>query len=533
MATALGIYIENNLIKYSKVTSNRDKLNIDAYGVKYTTNISNTIEQIIKETDSLKIPIVVNSVDQEIHYFDIFSQLNEKDYVKSIELQFEEITTESAVNKNLFKTGYLISKKPKDPEKLHVLHMSQYITAMDTRANLFIGNKPTAQMPMSVAITNLSKDVSPYLVLNLEEKTELTAVLEKKVYEVKTFRGNIISIINQINSVENSISKSYDVLKNTVVPISESDKINMEENEYIPMILVEFNQIIDEIKRYLNDATFKVQKLYLTGTGATISNIELLFKESLPGIDVEILKPFFLPTSSLNVPIKEYIDVNSATALAMEELGFARDTMSFKSGNKKSNVNLNMDLKDIDMSNVGESIKESFTAEISQFESFSIRLGLTSLIILILFIAVSIVLTKSNRVKLIETEQIYSQSRDSLNRIQQDIENVKTKTEDYKALLSKMDGSSNQITTTTSFIQKDALPNFLNQIAHLIPIRAKITEIKEEKSHITLMVESEKYEQLGYFVGILDNERVLLNIKTSTSFKDGNIVKLVIEGDLP
>lgn len=533
MASALGIYIENNLIKYSKVVSNRDKLHIESYGVKYSNTPAQAIEQIINETNSSKIPVVVNSVDQDFHYFDIFAKLNEKDYQKSIDLQFEEITTESSVNKNLLQTGYLINKKPDDSERLHVLHVSQYITAMDTRANLFKENKPTAQMPISISITNLLNDNSQCLILNLEEKTELTAIIDKKSYEVKTFKNGINAMINQINNIENSMSKSYEVLKNTVVPISESDKINMEENEYIPTILVELNEIIDEVKKYLENTTLRIKKLYLTGTGATISNIELLFKESLPGIEVEILKPFFLPTSSLNVSIKEYIDVNSATALAMEELGFSKDTLSFKSSTKKAGVNLNVDIKDIDLSNIGENIKDSFTADISQFESFTIRLGLTSLIILILFVSVSITLTKSNREKKLETEKLLAESQESVNKIDQDILNVKSKTDEYKALLNKMEEGKGEIGTSTAFIQKDALPNFLNQIAHLIPVRVKVTEIKEEKSHIILTVESEKYEQLGYFVGLLENEGVLMKIKTSTSQKEGNVVKLVIEGDLP
>lgn len=438
------------------------------------------------------------------------------------------------MNKNLLQTGYLISHNQTDSEKLHVLHVAQYITAMDTRANVFRDHKPSVQMPTSIAITNLSQDIVPNLILNLEEKTELTAVQDKKPYEIKTFRSGITAMINQINAVENSVSKSYEVLKNTVVPISESDNINMEGNDYIPTILVELNQIIEEVKNYLESTPLKIKKLYLTGTGATISNVELLFRESLPGIDVEILRPFFLPTSSLNVPIKEYIDVNSATALALEELGFSRPTLSFKTGqSRKAGAGLSMDLKDIDFSNVGENIKESFRSEVSTLESFMIRLGLTSLIILILFIAVSIVLTKSNREKLSETQRLLAESRDAVTKIDKDISNVKAKTDEYKALLSKMEEKSGSLTTSTSFIRKDALPNFLNQLAHLIPVRVKVIDIKENKSHITLTVESARYEQLGYFVGLLENEGVLMKIKTSTSQKEGSVVKLVIEGDLP
>lgn len=535
MATALGIYIDNDLIKYSKVSSNRDKLKIESYGVKYTTDIVGGINQIIEETNSQKLPIVVNAVDEDYHYFDIFAKLNEKDFEKSINLQFEEVTSESTVNKNLLQTGYFISPSQKSSEKLHVLHVSQYITAMETRANLFKTNKPVAQMPIAVSISNLVNNITPSLILNLENETELTGIIDKKVYEVKTLRSGISNIISQINHIENSISKSHEVLKNTVVPISESDNLNMAENEYIPAILVELNQLVDEVKEFLQSTSTNYRKIYVTGTGATISNLELLLSESLPGIEVEILKPFFLSTSSLNVPLKEYIDVNSATALALEELGFSRPTLSFKTGStsRASSLNFNMDIKDINFGDMAENIKEGFRSDISTFENFSIRLALTSLIVLILFSAVSIMLVKSNKEKLKETDAILAQSRESVTKISQDIQNVKTKTEEYVVLLNKMEEGKSTTPSTTSFIRKDALPNFLNQIAHLIPVRAKVTDIKEDKSHITMTLESTKYEQLGYFVGLLENEKVLTKIKTNTSQKEGNVVKLIVEGDLP
>ncbi len=534
MGTALGIYVEKNLIKYSKVFSNRNKYYIEAYGVKYTNKVSEGIEQIVRETNSEKIPIVVNAVDQDYSYFDIFSKLNERDYEKSIDLQFEELASESSINKNLLQTGYTISKNPVDSERLHVIHASQYLTAMDTRANLFKTNKPSAQMPIGISVTNLVKDKGSYIILNLEEKTELTSTIDGEVFEVKQLQHNTGAIINQINHIENSIPKSYEVLKNTIVPISESDNLNMEENTYIPVILMELNEIINEVKSYIKDSPLNIKKIYLTGTGASVSNIELLFSESILGLDVEILKPFFLDTTSLNLSIKEYVDVNSASALALEELGFDSKTMSFKSNYaKKASINLNMDLKDIDFSQLGDNIKDSFVQEIQPFESFAIRFSLTSIIILILFISISIMLTKSNSEKLIETQKLFIESQQAVGRINTDIGKVKAKIEEYNALLSKMDEGSSGNKNNASYIRKDALPNFLNQVAHHIPVRVKVTDIKEEGSHVTMTIESEKYEQLGFFVGLLETNGVLMKIKTSTSQKAGNLVTLVVEGDLP
>ena len=35
MSTCLGLYIEENIIKYAKVTKERDQVKIDAFGVKF------------------------------------------------------------------------------------------------------------------------------------------------------------------------------------------------------------------------------------------------------------------------------------------------------------------------------------------------------------------------------------------------------------------------------------------------------------------------------------------------------------------
>ena len=43
MPSCLGIYIENNLIKYAKVSKERDNIKLDAYGVKFYENIADAV----------------------------------------------------------------------------------------------------------------------------------------------------------------------------------------------------------------------------------------------------------------------------------------------------------------------------------------------------------------------------------------------------------------------------------------------------------------------------------------------------------
>ena len=60
MSTCLGLYIEENIIKYAKVTKERDQVKIDAFGVKFYENLDQVIKQIVEETFSYKTPISIN-----------------------------------------------------------------------------------------------------------------------------------------------------------------------------------------------------------------------------------------------------------------------------------------------------------------------------------------------------------------------------------------------------------------------------------------------------------------------------------------
>ena len=49
MSSCLGIYIEPNIIKYAKVTKERDILTVDSFGIKFYDKIGEAIKQIIEK----------------------------------------------------------------------------------------------------------------------------------------------------------------------------------------------------------------------------------------------------------------------------------------------------------------------------------------------------------------------------------------------------------------------------------------------------------------------------------------------------
>ena len=50
MPSCLGLYIENNIIKYAKISKDHDNFRIESFGMKFYDNVDEAIKQIISET---------------------------------------------------------------------------------------------------------------------------------------------------------------------------------------------------------------------------------------------------------------------------------------------------------------------------------------------------------------------------------------------------------------------------------------------------------------------------------------------------
>ena len=79
-------------------------------------------------------------------------------------------------------------------------------------------------------------------------------------------------------------------------------------------------------------------------------------------------------------------------------------------------------------------------------------------------------------------------------------------------------------------IYKDLAQSFRNQ-------NFQVTEIEntsaQNSRHIVIYAQSEYYDELGYFKAKLREDGILANVVSTQGEKQGNLVKIVIEGDLP
>ncbi len=169
MPSYLGLYIEDNMIKYAKVSKEKDNIKIDSFGLKFYTNVSQAIKQIIEETYSYKTPISVNLTEETYQYFNMFALLNQKDLEKAINLEFESYCSEKGYNANSLETRHAVIDNVEDKEKWKVINISDNKIELNKVIQKLEGYRLSAISPTPMTIPNLIKfsDKENALIVNI------------------------------------------------------------------------------------------------------------------------------------------------------------------------------------------------------------------------------------------------------------------------------------------------------------------------------------------------------------------------------
>ena len=155
MASCLGIYIDKNIIKYAKITKEKDVLKVDAFGIKIYSDLTQTIDQIISETFSFKDSISVNITDETYNYFYMSDLLNKKDMPKAIETEFESLCYEKQYNPNALESRFALVNDQNDKSKIKVIHVSENKMKVNQILQNFEGKKIENITPIALAILKL------------------------------------------------------------------------------------------------------------------------------------------------------------------------------------------------------------------------------------------------------------------------------------------------------------------------------------------------------------------------------------------
>lgn len=541
MSSCLGLYIQNNLIKYAKVTKERDNLKVEAFGVKFYDNINEAINQIVSETYSYKTPISTNLSEESYNYFYLFSLLNKNDLKKSIDTEFDSFCYEKGYNRNALETRYALVPDIQDKQKIKVIHISSNKIEINQKMQELEKNTVSTISPLPIAITNIAdiKEKENAIILNIEEKTTVTTIIDQKIYNIDKLEEGTETILNSISQKENSYSKAYEICKNTTIYTMEGKDLIQEENLYLEDIMPTLYSIVQSVRNIADNSVEKISKIYITGTGSMINNVDLYFQEYFPECKCEILKPYFIP-ETVKINMKDYIEVNSAIALGMQGLGYGIKTLNFK---KPSITDKLPDWMKIEIGGKKEEGKKgkkinlgkmnfsfNLKGEFDNIEKWLMRSMTAVLAFVIIYSGFSLFLKAQTDKKLKEVADVTGHTIEQIKLVEKDIEAVNNRTTKYEEVLRNLEEYKNETSENRKI--KDSIPNFLTALMTM-PQGVTVTSITNTTGYtIRIEAQSKEYSQLGYLIANLKTKNILYNVTSSSGVKQNDIIKVVIEGSL-
>ena len=245
MASCLGLYIEGNLIKYAKVSKEKDVKKVEAFGIKFCERLEEGVKQIIDETYSYKIPVCINLSEENYQYFSMFALLSQKDLDKAIKTEFESFCADKGYNPNVFETRYAVVNERENEERLKVIFVAENKIELNKQVQLLQNYRLSGAYPLPIAITTLlNKDKSKKncLIVNIEEKTTITTILNNKIYDVKVLEHGSRDFLDKINLKENSYQKAYEMCKETTIYTSDGKELTEEQTGYLEEIKCLYNR---------------------------------------------------------------------------------------------------------------------------------------------------------------------------------------------------------------------------------------------------------------------------------------------------
>ena len=526
MQNCLGIYIEGKIIKYAKISKDRDNIKIESFGTKIYEDITQTITQIVQETSSEKTPVAVNLTGEYYDYFDLFALLSEKDLRKSTEIEFEMLCREKNIKKEDMEKRYIFVLDQDQENRMKAINVSIEKNKLEDRKELFQGHGLSAIEPLPICISNLVKtgEVECEVIVNLEEITTLTFIRNGQIDTVKELDSTIFDALKEIAQRENSMSKAYEILKNTTLASQDMDR-TQEGNEYIDIITPVLYKIVAELKEEMANYGKQVNKLYFTGTGVVINNIDMYFQDRMNDIECNIVRPSFIESQSLKVGIKDYIEVNSAIALALagtrtansNELNFADkkalpstfDITGLSGGGKMPKI---------------KSLKESSQDDLDAFERTTIRLLAICLVFIMGYTIIASTLFENMERQEQEATKKQTETTTAIQNMSKNKSSIDAFTAEYQTVISKLNNQS--MANGEVIFREVEISNFLTKIASIMPQEVKLISIENTTGrHFVIQARAIKYQQLGYFKAILETKGGLENVTASTGIRTSSTIE--------
>ena len=540
MPSCLGIYVEDNLIKYAKVSKERDNVKVESFGIRFYDDLEETLRKIVNETYSYKTPVNINISDENYTTANLFNLLNKNYLKKAINTEFEVFCNDNGKNKNAIEMRYLETQNVEDKDKENILYSYCNKSSIVVKAQVMANYKLNGVYPVPIVIANLAKlkNAQNTAIVNIESKTSVTTVVNGKVYKVNLIDLGMKEILESINNKENSYQKSYDICKNSTIYTLGSQNLQMDENDYMDDIMPTIHTIVERVKDIFATNEIRIENIYLTGLATVVNNLDLYFQENFPDKSCEILTPYFANKSNLKINIKDYIEVNSAISLALEGLNSEFKEINFKKHTLSDGISNALSFE-MPKKSKGDKTKEKKTSlnlgvgiPLARVEKIFVRIAAACLIFIIIYLIIEKSILGSINKKNKQITDVIEDTNQKIGEVTNSTRLLTARTSDYTTLLERIEEANKQLTQFN--LSKNAVANFLTNLQFAMPNDVQIITIENaSEKEISIVAEAEKYEQLGYLIASIKNGGILSNVSSTVGTKQDGIVQVTIKGNLP
>src|SRR5574344_66570 len=318
MASCLGIYFDDNIVKYAKLSiENSGNISVEKYGMKFTSNDPKlVIAEIIEETQSQDIPIVINPKDDVYYNTQIYEQVQNKSYIPDIvKLEYESWCEKNAKAPDRYFHTYLVSEaKNSDNKRNTIINIA---LKEDINKQLELSKNIVGICPAKPILRRLvSNDQGRYILVNLDKEMSVTVVIDGKIVEFRSYTTRMKPILEEFTSTLGSYQKAYNTCKQMNV-YTEGESSNEPTLEQI--VEPVFQEMLKQCLSVVNNYKGQISTALLAGIGTAFTNVDLLFSQFLE-IKCSVLKPFFIKDTSDVRYMSEILEVTEAIALAFEFL---------------------------------------------------------------------------------------------------------------------------------------------------------------------------------------------------------------------
>ena len=376
-----------------------------------------------------------------------------------VNTEFESICYDNGVNKEAFETRYVLVNDLEDKEKVKAIHISASKADIAKKEQQLDGYRIATESPIGISISNLldDKQNENVVIVNIEDKTTVTTIIDKKIVDIQTLEEGSTQILSNISVKENSFSKAYEICKNSTIYTQQGRDLQYEENEYLDDIMPTLYNIVTNVRKITDQSLNKIDKIYITGTASVINNIDIYFQEYMKDIKCEVLRPYFINNVQTKINIKDYIEVNSAIALALDGIGEGLKGLNFKRETFKDKLPewLTVDIRRKDEKpkesklksklNLNFKLDMNFNEKLTAGEIGLIRIAVGILILILVYSGISLFLKNEIQNKNSEIAQATQEVNVQISKINSDTSKLRTNTSKYKSMTEKLD----ELTTKT------------------------------------------------------------------------------------